>query len=100
MFRFVWFAGCTFALCSAVVAQPPEGVAEAVAEAAAPESHPDVALIRAESAAYNEAFNQRDAKAVAARFSPQGTFETPGGKTLVGREQIEAAFSAYFAETD
>src|SRR5690606_12736883 len=47
---------------------------------------------------YVAAFNQGDAKAVAAHWSPRGEMITPAGERLEGRRQLVQSFAAYFAE--
>jgi len=67
--------------------------------AEADEISPDEAAIRKAVASYVGAFNKADAKAVAAHWTPDGEFITPGGKALKGRDAIEREFEAYFGET-
>jgi len=47
--------------------------------------------------ALEEAFNQSDAKALAACWAAEGEFIGPGGERLIGREKIEAAFRDFLA---
>jgi uncharacterized protein (TIGR02246 family) len=59
---------------------------------------PDELAVRKAIASYTAAFNKADAKALAAHWTAQGSFTTPAGKTLQGREQLETDFAAYFKE--
>ena len=48
---------------------------------------------------YVAAFNQGDAKALAAMWSPEAVYTNPlSGEQVVGREAIEKQFAAIFAE--
>lgn len=58
----------------------------------------ELAAIRAESRAFVEAFNQRDAKAVARLWTENGTYTDETGRTFRGREDIEQAYAEFFAE--
>ncbi len=59
----------------------------------------DEAAIRAAVARYVAAFNNADAKALAALWSPEAVYTEPlSGEQLVGREAIEKQFAAVFAE--
>jgi uncharacterized protein (TIGR02246 family) len=59
----------------------------------------DEATIRKGIAAYTEAFNRGDAKALAEFWSPTGTWSDPGtGETIKGRENILAAFTTLLEE--
>ncbi|WP_353620747.1 SgcJ/EcaC family oxidoreductase [Stieleria mannarensis] len=59
----------------------------------------DEATIRKEVAAYVTAFNQGDAKALAAMWSPEAVYTNPiSGEQVAGREAIEEQFAAIFAE--
>jgi uncharacterized protein (TIGR02246 family) len=54
----------------------------------------DDAMIRKNAATYVDAYNKRDAKAVAALWSPDAVYLDPStGEAAVGREEIEAAFA-------
>ncbi len=59
----------------------------------------DAAAIKKAIASYVDTFNKADAKALAGHWTEKGEFITPGGKTLRGREQLAAEFSAEFAES-
>lgn len=52
--------------------------------------------IRKSIASYVEAFNKGDAKAVASHWNDDGEFITPEGDQLLGRQQLEDNFAAYF----
>jgi uncharacterized protein (TIGR02246 family) len=62
------------------------------------ETSPELAAIRDGSQAFVEAFNQHDAKAVAALWTEDGEYIDDSGTTYVGRESIEQLYSAFFAE--
>jgi uncharacterized protein (TIGR02246 family) len=56
-------------------------------------------LVKA-AGSYVEAFNRRNAAAIAALFTPGGAFSGIDGETRIGREQIEACYSDLFAGDD
>src|SRR5262245_21140092 len=59
----------------------------------------DEAAIRKSDEAYVEAYNKRDAKAVAGMWSPEAVYVDPEtGEESVGREEIEKEFSDTFSE--
>ena len=66
--------------------------------APAAEPSPDEKAIRAAIQSYVDAFNKRDAGAVASHWTETGEFITPGGSELKGREAIQQEFESYFAE--
>ena len=47
---------------------------------------------------YSEAFNKGDAKALAEHWTKDGSFVTPSGEELTGKDKLEAAFKAFFDE--
>lgn len=58
----------------------------------------DDAAIRKADAAYAEAYNKHDAKAVAAMWSPEAVYSDPEtGDEIVGREALEKEFADTFA---
>jgi uncharacterized protein (TIGR02246 family) len=58
----------------------------------------DEAAIRKNDEAYVEAYNKRDAKALAALWSPEAVYIDPEtGNQFVGREEIEKEFAETFA---
>jgi uncharacterized protein (TIGR02246 family) len=62
---------------------------------------PDEAAIRKSAASYVEAYNRRDAKAVAAHWSPDAVYTIrTTGERLTGREAIEQEFTAQFKEKE
>lgn len=66
-----------------------------------PESPDEVAALRASGAAFIAAFNARDAKKVAALWTPEAVYRDPStGEEMIGRDAIEAQFTAAFAEPD
>ncbi len=64
---------------------------------AVPES-PDVAVIRATSQAFITAFDQGDAKAVAALWTETGEYVDDAGRRFSGRNAIEEGYAAFFVE--
>jgi uncharacterized protein (TIGR02246 family) len=57
------------------------------------------AAIRQAVAAYVNAFNKADAKALAALWAPEAVYTNPlNGEEVVGRESIEKQFTAIFAQ--
>jgi uncharacterized protein (TIGR02246 family) len=59
----------------------------------------DEAAIRANIALFVKAYNAKDAKAVAALFTPDGQIEGKDGEVTEGREAIAEVFADLFAET-
>ena len=58
----------------------------------------DEAAIRKSDAAYTEAYNKQDAKALAALWSPEAVYVDPEtGEQAVGRDAIETEFAETFA---
>jgi len=65
----------------------------------APDRSPEENAIRAAVESYVAAFNQGDAKALAALWSPEAVYTNPlSGEQVVGREAIEKQFAAIFAD--
>ncbi|MCA9143704.1 MAG: SgcJ/EcaC family oxidoreductase [Planctomycetales bacterium] len=62
------------------------------------DSSAELAAIRAGSEAFVEAFNTRDAKAVAALWTEGGEYSDESGRSFVGRDAIEAGYAQFFAE--
>ena len=58
----------------------------------------DETPIRANAAAFEEAYNNHDAKAVAALFTPEAQIIDEGGNTAQGREAIKQVFARIFAD--
>ena len=58
----------------------------------------DNAAIRAGSEAFVAAFNEGDAKAVAALWTEHGEYIDDSGRTIAGRDAIEKDYAAFFAE--
>src|SRR5688572_3731719 len=59
----------------------------------------DDAMIRKNAEAYVDAYNKRDAKAVASMWSPDAVYMDPStGDAAVGREEIEKAFAEILSE--
>lgn len=64
-----------------------------------PDSSPEENAIRAAVQSYVAAFNQGDAMALAALWSPEAVYANPlTGQQVVGRAEIEKQFAAIFAE--
>ncbi len=96
---------CFLFLISAAAAQPPgdppatnpPAAEQPAAEPAA--ENPAVAEIRANAAAYVEAYNKRDADAVAAMWSPDAVYTSRStGEQLVGQAAIAEDLKAAFEE--
>jgi uncharacterized protein (TIGR02246 family) len=91
------------------VAEKPAAKEKAPAAAKAVKKHPapateqpsppaaDLAAIRATSQAFAAAFNRRDAKAVAALWTPDGDCIDDAGRVLKGRAEIEKGYAEFFA---
>jgi uncharacterized protein (TIGR02246 family) len=62
------------------------------------ETSEDVAAIRAGSQAFVAAFNQGDAKAIAAFWTEDGDYADESGATFSGRDAIEKEYARFFAE--
>jgi len=58
----------------------------------------DEAAIRANVAAFLNAYNAKDSKAIAALFTPDGQIEDKEGEVSQGREAIEKVFAKMFSE--
>jgi uncharacterized protein (TIGR02246 family) len=59
----------------------------------------DEAIIRANAEAYVAAYNNHDAKAVAAMWSPEAVYMDPStGEAAVGQEEIEKVFAGILAD--
>src|SRR5262245_22436446 len=71
----------------------------AVASARAADHRADEAAIRKSAEAYQVAFDKRDAKALAALWSPQAVYASPiSGRQVTGRPAIEAEFASMFKQ--
>jgi uncharacterized protein (TIGR02246 family) len=62
------------------------------------DSSADLEAIRAASDAFVAAFNQGDAKAVAAHWTQDGDYVDDFGRTFSGREAIEQGYAGFFTE--
>jgi uncharacterized protein (TIGR02246 family) len=65
----------------------------------APERPEDVKAIRELGAAFTQAYNKGDARAIAATFSEQGEVTNESGVTIRGREAIADQFASAFEES-
>ena len=83
-----------FMLVSAIVVC---GCGWATAQEADPQAA-DEAAIRKAVESYVAAFNQGDARSVAASWREDGELVTPAGEVFQGREAIQGGFETYFAE--
>jgi uncharacterized protein (TIGR02246 family) len=68
------------------------------AKGSASQQAADLAAIRAASREFAAAFNQGNAKALAALWTEDGDLLDESGSRLVGRKAIEAAYAGYFAQ--
>ena len=59
---------------------------------------PELVAVRAESQAFVDAFNQHDAKAVAALWTEDAEYVDDSGAVYVGGASIEEMYTAFFAE--
>jgi uncharacterized protein (TIGR02246 family) len=71
----------------------------ALSEEEATEAPPESSAIRASIKSYVEAYNQGDAKAVAAHWSDEGEWISPAGERFAGKEAIESALKTLFEES-
>ena len=75
------------------------GLSARPASAAAPDENAnEAAAIKKNAEAFIAAFDKGDAKAVAAFWTPDGDYVEETGRHLKGREEIEKAFTEFFAE--
>ncbi|MFG0262667.1 MAG: YybH family protein [Novipirellula sp. JB048] len=81
----------------AVADDPAAGAPSGNDSHAETESDQDLAAIRAQSVAFVEAFNQHDAKAVAAFWTEDGEFIDDAGVKFSGRDEIEKSYAEAFA---
>jgi uncharacterized protein (TIGR02246 family) len=79
---------------AAATAQPEKPAAQAPA----PNRAADEAAIRANVAAFVQAFNAKNAKAIAALFVPEGQIVSKDGDVSEGRAAIEQTFADLFAD--
>ncbi len=94
MLRKFWLASSAAILCC-FAAQP--CLAQAPAGQGLQKSA-ELAEIRAGSLAFVAAFNQKDAKAVAALWTPDGEYTDDAGRKFQGREAIEMGYAKHFAD--
>lgn len=74
------------------------GLASAIGAEAGRQATEEAAIRKAVEA-YAAAFNQADAKALAAMWAPEAVYDNPlSGEQVVGREAIEKQFAVIFAE--
>lgn len=74
------------------------GLATRPASAADRDAAQDEAAIKKNAEAFVAAFDKGDAKAVAAFWTEDGDYVDETGRHMKGREEIEKAFAAFFAE--
>lgn len=72
--------------------------AEAAGQTHQEESSTDLAAIRAGADTFTAAFNQGDAKALAALWTEDGEYVDESGTTYTGRGEIEKVYADFFAE--
>jgi len=74
-------------------------LAASATAADAPKPSADETAIRKAIDSFTEAFNRGDAKAIAAHWSPQGSYVVPlTGERLEGRDAVEKFYTALFAD--
>jgi uncharacterized protein (TIGR02246 family) len=59
----------------------------------------DRAAIRSAMQSFVKAFEARDARALAAHWTPEGEYQNELGETVRGREALEEGFAEFFAQT-
>ncbi|MFZ5833308.1 MAG: YybH family protein [Planctomycetota bacterium] len=62
------------------------------------DSASELSAIRAASQAFADAFNKHDAEAVAAHWTKEGDYVDESGRRFAGRDAIQQAYAAFFAE--
>ncbi|HQU42327.1 MAG: hypothetical protein B7Z73_08350 [Planctomycetia bacterium 21-64-5] len=72
--------------------------ATSAARKSAPSRADDEKTLRKLAADFVKAFNQRDAKAIAAQFAPQAEMVDLEGNVVQGREAIEKSYAEHFEE--
>jgi len=82
-------------ICNVAMAVAAVGATVAQAQQEAPD---DEAQIRKNIAAYLEAFHNRDAEAMAALWTEDGEYLTPGGDVIKGRDALQESFERNFVE--
>ncbi|MBK1827561.1 YybH family protein [Haloferula rosea] len=71
-----------------------------IAPSRADETEEATEKLRQGATRYIEAFNSKDAKAIASLFLPEGEIHTASGEVVSGREAIEAQYQAIFDEDE
>ncbi|NQX01083.1 SgcJ/EcaC family oxidoreductase [bacterium] len=82
---------------SATMAQPAPPTAAPIPAESDSLLDPDLELLGKAAKRFVEAFNQKDAAAIAALFTPHAELVSSSGETYSGREAIEAHYAAVFA---
>ncbi len=95
---FVGFCHCTLLLGQEASQDTSQDISPSASSNEAANSNEVV--IRKSIASYVEAFNKGDAKAVASHWNDHGEFMTPEGDQLLGRQQLEDHFAAYFKKAE
>ena len=92
--------GCSHEIGNVLFPRPagPGGGAAAQAAAAPGDNANDEAALKKRAEAFAAAFDKGDAKAVAAFWTTDGDYVDETGRDLKGRDEIEKAFAAFFAE--
>ncbi len=94
---FSFLVALSVGVCGIAAADEPNAVTASSAPTTSAESDKDLAAIRAQSVAFVDAFNQRDAKAVAALWTEDGEYIDDAGVKFVGRDAIEKSYVESFA---
>ena len=93
------FAFCCAVSLGAVIAQQPKpSPSDAKSTQPQPAASGDAAAIRAAADAFVAAFNQGDAKGVAAHWTADGDYTDESGTKFSGREAIQQGYARFFAE--
>lgn len=99
-----WLFCCLFLIltphpwgrCQDAPADPTKKVADATVEIAPVELAPELAEIQAQSTAFVEAYNQHDAKAIAALWTADAEYVSDSGTAYVGQAAIEQFYAEHF----
>jgi uncharacterized protein (TIGR02246 family) len=88
----------SLAVCPGHTQQPGSAPPDAVSSTQTQASSPDLDAIRAGSEAFVAAFNEQDAKAIAAMWTEDGEYVDESGRRFAGRQAIETAYARFFAD--
>lgn len=89
----IWLSSTLYGVCAAQKSEQPSAQEQTALTDAQAE---DLAAIRSEVQAFVSAFNQADAKTVAAMWTEDGEFVDDEGATIIGRDAIEQSYAKFF----